>query len=282
MNTPNPHRLLMAAVIFGVACTHGSGALVTDPNDPRSWQGATVGTFADLYFGADTLANRQLIVNNQLLDDGLFSFAGATAATLLPGSTFLGGDVGGRSLDTTGTGSFAYDFPGVTGFQAGNLIDNLWVQTSGTIGATVWDLHGAATKAAVFNTVDHGPMPQEAIESTVYLSNGGAGAPTTWTWTPAVVEKVWLEGYETNLGIKWDGFVYAVGTGTNATFQYASVIHGGPGSLIQDGDNEINGILGLNADLTPVSTPDGGSTLLLAGMALSALVGARTWRSRRA
>lgn len=270
--------LTTAAVLAG---THGRAATVIDPNDPRNWQGATVGTFAQLYYGSDTLANRQLVVTNQLLDDGLFTFGAATAATLLPTSTFLSGNTGGRSLDTNGTLGYAYDFPGISGFQGGNLIDNLWVQTSGIIGATVWDMHGQATKAAIFNTVDHGPMPQEAIESTVYLSNGGVGPSTSWTWTQAVVEKVWLEGFHSHLGVQWDGFVYAVGTGTNSTFRYASITHGGPGSLIQDGDNEINGVLGLNTDLTPVATPDGGSTVLFAGAAIAALAafGARRRRT---
>jgi hypothetical protein len=268
---------LRAATMSGLALGIASAALVIDPNDARSWQGATVGTFAQLYFGSNTLANRQQVVTNQMLDDGLFTFEGATAATLLPGSTFLSGNAGGRSLDTTGSGSFAYDFPGITGFDGGNLIDNLWVQTSGQKGATVWDLHAPSTKAAIFNTVDHGPMPQEAIESTVYLSNGGVGAPTTWTWTEAVVERVWLEGYHPILGVQWDGFVYTVGTGTEDTFRYASITHGGGGSLIQDGDNEINGVLGLKSDLTPSTVPESGGTFALFA---SALVAAAVGRAR--
>lgn len=215
-----------------------------------------------------------------MLDDGLFSLAGATAGTLLPTSTFLSGS-GGRSLDTTGTGSFAYDFPGVTNFTAGNSIDNLWVQTSGTIGATVWDLHAPSTKAAIFNTIDHGPIPQEAIESTVYLSNGGVGPSTSWTWTQAVVERVWLEGFHPILGVQWDGFVFSVGTGTNATFRYASIIHGGPGALINDGDDEINGVVGLNSNFTPSAVPEAGSTLLLGGAAMLSLALFSAGRKRR-
>src|SRR5678815_4409508 len=75
-------------------------APVTDPNDPRNWQGATVGTFAGLYFGSDTPANRQQVIDKGLLDDGLFNFAGATAATLIKADGLLGT---GTSLDTTGT-----------------------------------------------------------------------------------------------------------------------------------------------------------------------------------
>ena len=112
---------------------------------------------------------------------------------------------------------------------AANAIDNLWFQTDGVVGQTVFDLGGQAQKAAVFNSIDHGPLPQEAIESTVYLSNDLS------TWTQAIVERVWLEGFMPNTGILWDGFVYAVGTGTSQTFRYASVIHGDPGALINDG-----------------------------------------------
>ena len=103
------------------------------------------------------------------------------------------------------------------------------MQTSGVIGETVWDLGFQASKAAVFNTIDHGPIPQEAIESTVYLSNDQIN------WIQAVTERVWLEGFVANTDVLWDGFTYAVGTGTGQTFRYASIIHGGPGALISDG-----------------------------------------------
>lgn len=247
-----------------------SAALVTDPNDARSWQGATVGTFASLYYGSDTPANRQLVVDNQLLDDGLFDFGGATAATLI-----VAGNQGtGHSLDLPGPdahdGTYDYLAGGAPGDVA-NFIDEKWIQTLSTVGGTVWDLGAPATKAAVFPTIDHGPLPNEAIESTVYLSNDQI------TWTPAVVERVWLEGWQPELGIVWDGFVYAVGTGTAATFRYASVTHGGPGALQRDGDDEINGIMGLDADFTP--TPDGGSTFLMTSAALLGL-GAMARRKR--
>jgi hypothetical protein len=86
-------------------------------------------------------------------------------------------------------------------------------------------------------------------------------------WVEAVVERVWLQGFESNLGILWDGFAYAVGTGTTDTFRYASIIHGGPGALINDGDNEINGIMGTRADFQPPVIPEPETyVLMLAGL----------------
>ncbi len=115
---------------------------------------------------------------------------------------------------------------------AANSIDNLWVQTlSTTVGDAVWDLGFQATKAAIFNTIDHGPLPQEAIESTVYLSNDQV------TWVQAVTKRVWMEGIYSDTSVLWDGFVYAVGTPNNETFRCASIIWGGDGAFQKDGDN---------------------------------------------
>src|SRR4030095_11066220 len=95
------------------------------------------------------------------------------------------------------------------------------------------------------------------------------------TWPRAVVERVWLNGFQSNLGILWDGFVYAVGTGTSDTFRYASIIHGGPGALQNDGDNEINGIMGTRADFQPPIPEPETYVLMLAGLSALGLAARR-------
>ena len=239
--------------------THPEGIadpLVTNPNDTRVWQGATMASFAEEFFGANTLANRRKLVNQQMLDDGRFDLTNTFAATLMPTPWALGtggsaSHRGGRvveMLDTKGTGSFAYRYrTDISPFTAANSIDRFNIQTSDTIGDTVFDLGTSASKAAVFTSIDHGPLPEEAVEETIYLSNDRLH------WTQAVVQRLWLEGWNPKAGIKWDGFVFAVGTSTGERFRYASVIWGGPGALESDGDNEFNGILGLDDNFQPVS-----------------------------
>ncbi len=220
--------------------------IVTNPNDPRNWQGATVGTFAQLYFGADTPTNRQQVVDQQLLDDGIFDAPGYLAASLLPTAwTTNPAGRGGTSTDLAGAGDYTYTFGTTDLFTAANTIDNTWFQSSGVIGDTVFDFGGAVTSAAVFPVIDHGPLPVESIESTVYLSNDLVN------WSQAHVARVFLEGFQPNLGIKWDGFTYVVTTQGSSQFRYASIIHGGPGGLVDDGDDEINGMMGFNGIPAP-------------------------------
>jgi len=255
--------LCAVAVTALFAASISQAAIITDPNDPRIWQGADIGTFALKFYGADTLANRQLVVDNMLMDDSVFDASGFITASLVE-TTWVtgGGGCHGTSHDTTGTGSYVYTCSESDTIGAANAVDNKWFQSSGT----AFDLGFQASKAAIFNSIDHGPLPGEAIESTVYLSNDQV------TWTQAVVERVWMEGNESNLGILWDGFTYAVGTGTSATFRYASVIHGGPCALRVDGDDEINAIMGLKDDFTPTPIP---APAPLALLAISVIVLAR-------
>ncbi len=243
------NRIVFGAAMVVSAAGLANATIVTDPNDPRVWQGATVGTFAQLYYGSDTLANRTQVVNNQMLDDSSFNVAGYFPATLVANSWSLGGGGGtlGVSYDLTGTGDYGYGGSGLNVFDSANGIDNYWFQSSSNVGDTVFDLGFEASHAAVMSVIDHGPIPNEAIESTVYLSNDLVN------WTQAEVQRVWLEGFMFNHGILWDGFTYVVAPIGGGTFRYASIINGGPGALQHDGDDEISGLMGLPAVPAPAS-----------------------------
>ena len=272
-------------VLFCVVSAASQAALVTSESDARIWQGARVGTFAQLYFGADTQANRQKVVDNKLLDAGNFDAAGYVAGSLIKynGTTINGGIAAtlgtyGSSRDQTNVnngadqGTYNYDYNGIGAKFGGDNIDQHWIQTDNVIGNTVWDLGFQANKAAIFNSIDHGPLPLEAIESTVYLSND------LIDWVQSVTERVWMEGIYGDTSVLWDGFVYSVGTGTNSTFRYASVIWGGPGGLQADGDNEINGVMGLDSGFngSNVPEPDG---FALVGLALIAALASNRRRT---
>ena len=236
-------------------------ATVTDPNDARSWQGATVGTFAALIYGTDTLANRQLIVGAALLDDGLWADPTSFGlGTYIKGANGLGG--------TPNPNVLAYDGSTVDGTYGGNANarDFYWVQDNGNTttfspGVTggrasqgiVWDLGGQANQAVVFVQVDHGPLPGEVLENTAWLSNDPNAADAGWT--QALLDKVYLEGWSPTLSHISDGFVAVYRLPANQTFRYVSVTHGGPGAVLRDGDNEIDAVGGLPATGAGVFVP---------------------------
>lgn len=274
----------VVAFIATLTTCNAYASLVTNPNDSRSWQEASVGTFAQLFYGANTAMTRQQVIDHQLLDDGYFDPRGYLAGSLirLNGINIAGNSSwgnGGVSLDAPNQtqpgvdSSYAYTFDSNISYaQAANAVDNLWVQTDNVVGNTVFDLGFQATKAAVFNTLDHGPLPLEAIESTVYLSNDMIH------WQQAVTERIWLEGIYGDTSVLWDGFAYAVGTANGSTFRYASIIWGGPGALQADGDNEINGIMGLQSNYTPISDiPEPATSYLLGLGMLFGMVGRKQY-----
>ena len=90
--------------------------------------------------------------------------------------------------------------------------------------------------------VDHGPVPQEVLENTAWLSNDQV------SWTQAFLAHVYGAGWSPDPNIS-DGFV-AVYTAADptATFKFVSVTWGGPGAVQRDGDNEIDAVGGLTAE----------------------------------
>jgi hypothetical protein len=75
-------------------------ALVTDPNDPRTWQGATVGNLRAALLRRGHPRQPAAVVDNHLLDDGLFSLTVSSPGPLITSIGQYANQGGGKSLDT--------------------------------------------------------------------------------------------------------------------------------------------------------------------------------------
>lgn len=60
---------------------------------------------------------------------------------------------------------------------------------------TIWNLGSQANQPVVFPNVDHSPLPQEAAEYTVYLTNT-LGSTNLADWNLALLDQVYLQGFE--------------------------------------------------------------------------------------
>jgi len=266
-------RFALLAALLPLATLAGSAgsanaAPLTDPDDPRTWQGASVETFRVLY----NFPTRQAVIDAQLLDDAVFPKTADYATTFtfpdapcgaspsgISAPTYVGAAQGcsGYSNDPA---SYNYNCGGATiGDYAarGRCLDMWWIQDMGDgdlATANVWDLGGPSNQVAVFPIIDHGPLPLEAIEYTVYLSNNpsavGSGTDGNTQWVLATLDKVYLEGWIST----WiaDGFSTVWKLPGGQTFRYVNVVSGGVGSIQHDGDDEIDTVIGLTAGGEPV------------------------------
>ena len=235
--------------------------------------GATVQTFINLGINPATTC----IENSVWQDPANFGLG-----TYVKGANGLGG-----TIDPTGLN---YNGATVDGTFAGNANarDFFWVQDTGntlnfgggiTGGAPsqgiIWDLGGQANQAVIFVQVDHGPVPGEVLENTAWLSNDPNAADAGWT--QAILDHVYGGGWSPDPNIA-DGMVAVYRLPNNATFQYVSVTHGGPGAVLRDGDNEIDAVGGLTAQgggLGPSNAIPEPGTVLLFGTGLTALAAYR-------
>ena len=276
--------ILLSVAFVGAGACQTEAALLTDPDDPRNWQGATVGTFAGLVYGSDTLANRQQVIAGGLLDDSTFNTSGVGTGS------YYGNNLGCSGFSFA-DGTYGYSCGGESLAQytlRANELDWQWVQDNGNGGSSwaegnVWDLGGTANQAVVFPIIDHGPLPGEAIEYSVYLSNNkfatSLGSDGSTDWVLADLDHVYLEGWDmTQIA---DGFTTVWRLPGQQEFRYVNLFSGGPGALHRDGDDEIDTVAGLHFDNRPTN-PTGvvpePSTLILYGLGL---VGAGLRRRRK-
>ncbi|HMV66748.1 MAG TPA: hypothetical protein PKA64_07850 [Myxococcota bacterium] len=258
----------LASSLIGAALA----APVTDPNDPRDWQGASVETFRQLL----GLATTQDVIDLDLLDDGAFpTYADTSLFDAAPtdpcpafamsiNTALYGGQIqgtSGTSYEPLGYGYTTYADDLMTYRRRGSCLDWHWIQDGSTnvpaddiLSGNVWDLGGLSNQVAVFPIIDHGPIPGEAIEYTVYLSNDPTstviGTNGNTDWVEAELVHVYLEGWHT--GWVADGFTTVWKLPGNQLFRYVNVIASGPGAIVQDGDDEIDAVMGLTIGGDPV------------------------------
>ena len=178
----------------------GSG----DPNYTTEFQGASAKTFADLGFSVGT-GPGQLHVSIGTFTD---------PAGLIFGTALGTGNLS-ASGQTTGLLSYAYSVT-ATSPASVNARDYAWGQNYGANtttnpaldtpwNGTVFDLGGPANKAVVFPVIDHGPLPSEALEYTVYLTDSPFSTNLA-DWHLATLAEVYLQGWQPDSVALADGF----------------------------------------------------------------------------
>lgn len=269
--------LLGITVAMGLTAS-AQAVLVTgtlDPNANIFFQGANAHTFEPLGFTLGTGANDLKVYTNTFVDP-----SGLTFGTLETGLEH----VNASGFTPNPLISAGYIVDGSTILSRGNTRDYGWVQNTGTNTGTnpandqpwlgsVYDLGGQANQAVVFPIVDHDPLPQEAIEYTVYLTNT-PNSTSLSDWTKAILDSVYLEGWQADNTALADGFTTVWKLPGNATFRYVSVQAVGSGALqpIFGDEDEIDAVAGLSVQGEGLGVPAPAASLLgLCGFGLLCL-----------
>ena len=281
---PTPVRTGLALGLLGASAgAMANPPFITGTSDPHystPFQGACAQTFDDLGFtvgaGPDDLH----------VSIGTFTD---------PAGLIFGTAVGAGNLTvsgvTTGLLSFAYTVTGTTPASV-NARDYAWGQNYGPNtstnpafdtpwNGTVFDLGGPANKAVVFPVIDHNPLPQEALEYTVYLSDT-PNSTNLGDWHLAKLSEVYMQGWQPDNVALADGFttVWTLAS-PSQTFRYVSVQGIGSQALrpLFGEEDEIDAVAGLTAQGDGVGIPavpePGTYALMLLGMSVLGVVARR-------
>jgi len=279
-------RIPFARTIVAAALVAASGAaladppFITGPADPNYttlFQGASAATFAGLGFSVGAGPGQLHVSINTFTDPAGLIFATAVGT-------------GGLNASGVTTGLLNYNYViTATNTASINARDFAWGQNTGTNGTTnpaldqpwlgsVFDMGGQANKAVVFPVVDHDPLPQEALEYTVYLGNS-PNSTNLADWHLATLSEVYMQGWQADNVALADGFttVWTLASPTD-TFRYVSVQALGSGALrpLFGDEDEIDAVAGLTAEGTgvgvnPVPEPETYALMLLGLGAIGAV-----------
>ena len=179
------------------------------------------------------------------------------------GTLVRGADANGRQLSPT---NFDYTIPSNLGNGAANAIDHHWVQDEGGSGladALVYDLDEPTLLVDLFPSIDHGPVPGEALESTVYGFDRLTDPPADWETgdISLLFDQGWSDWISDDFVARWN---------FSQPHRYVAVRWGGPKAVLSDGDNEIDAVCapaaaGVAARGGPDQTVPEGSVVTLDG-----------------
>jgi len=250
-----------------------------DPNWTTQFQGASPSTFAalgftvgtgatDLHVSIGTWTDPSGLIFGTALGTGNLSASGLTTNLLNYGYT-----VTATSPASVNARDFAWGQNYGTNASTNPALDTPW-------NGTVFDLGGPANKAVVFPVVDHGPLPNEALEYTVYLTDT-PNSTNLADWHLATLSEVYMQGWQSDATALADGFttVWTLASPSD-TFRYVSVQGVGSQAFqpVFDTEDEIDAVAGLSAAGGSVvgNVPEPETyALMLAGLAITA------WAVRR-
>jgi hypothetical protein len=133
-------------------------------------------------------------------------------------------------------GGYDYAQPSPFGFAgAGNDFDHHWLADNGD-DFTVFDMGKPVRIVDFFPAIDDGPVPGEALESTIYGSNDLSQPEADWA--VGDITTIFDEGFDS----AWISDNWVSRWAFDAPYRYVGVHWGGPKALVQDGDVEVDAV----------------------------------------
>jgi hypothetical protein len=154
------------------------------------------------------------------------------------GTYVRGAEANGFQVDID---SYAYLQPSPLAFEAGNSVDLHWLQDLDQ-DFMVWDMGRKAKRVDVFPSIDHLPIPQEALEFTVYASDDPNPPDSTPKWVVGTRTTIYEKGWN----LEWIADDFATQWRFDRKYRYIAVHWGGPGAELADGDTEIDAVCNPN------------------------------------